>query len=298
MSITKQILAQNASPFPDAVIRSAAGKRVIAQHFWNSGLMKFMPQHFKDYHQKWMAGPTQHIHSIPNTARFEKDEWGEIYPVQNPRVHVVYPDQFHTGLWGGEGVIKGLLKRPDGNHRNFTPPGAKYWWPRLFEGVAYSEILDAHIDLVCTKRGLRLVDESKGFDFYLLDTPVNEIYAKGMLRIKRELLLALADKDQFSTRLGGKPEVYDKYQKFAVSFEEADWHGLSLAEALKKQAKILALEAEKSVQPDKIKYRQQLIEDLRSGRVDDLKMMDIDSESAADQTWLQNKLKGVKRIFT
>ena len=298
MSITKQILAQNASPFPDAVIRSAAGKRVIAQHFWNSGLMKFMPQHFKDYHQKWMAGPRQHIHSIPNTARFEKDEWGEIYPVQNPRVHVVYPDQFHTGLWGGEGVIKGLLKRPDGNHRNFTPPAAKYWWPRLFEGVAYSEILDAHIDLVCTKRGLRLVDESKGFDFYLLDTPVNEIYAKGMLRIKRELLLALADKDQFSTRLGGKPEVYDKYQKFAVSFEEADWHGLSLAEALKKQAKILALEAEKSVQPDKIKYRQQLIEDLRSGRVDDLKMMDIDSESAADQTWLQNKLKGVKRIFT
>ena len=79
----------------------------------------------------------------------------------------------------------------------------------------------------------------------------------------------------------------DKYQKFAVSFEEADWHGLSLAEALKKQAKILAIEAEKSVQPDKIKYRQQLIEDLRSGRVDDLKMMDIDSESAADQTWLQ-----------
>merc|ERR1719192_808162 len=131
---------------------------------------------------QWRRGPRQHIHSVPNTARFEKDEWGEIYPVQTPRVHVIYPDQFHKGLWGGEGVIKGMLKRPDGNHRNFTPPGAKYWWPRLFEGVVHSEILDAYIDVVCPKRG-------------------------------------------------GKSEVYDKYQKYAVSFEEADWHGLSFREA-------------------------------------------------------------------
>ena len=298
MSLVKQILAQNRNAFPQEVIRSAAGKRVIAQHFWKTGLMQYMPEHYKEYYTQWSKGPNQHIHSVPNTARFEKDEWGEIYPVQNPRVHVIYPDQFHTGLWGGEGVIKGLLKRPDGNHRNFTPPGAKYWWPRLFEGVAYSEILDAHIDLVCTKRGIRLVDEKKGFDYYLLETPVNEVYAKGLLRIKRELLLALADKNQFSTRLGGKPEVYEKYEKYAVSQEEADWHGLSFPEALRKQSKILAVEAENSVQPDKIKYRQKFVEELRAGKVDELEMLDIDSESASEKTWLQNKLKGVKRIFT
>ena len=217
--------------------------------------------------------------------------------MQNPRVHVIYPDQFHKGLWGGEGVIKGMLKRPDGNHRNFTPPAAKYWWPPLFEGVAYSEILDVHIDLVCTKRGIRLVDESKGFDYYLLETPVNEIYAEGLLRIKRELLLALVDRDQFSTKRGGKPDVYDKYQKFAVSFEEADWHGLSFREAMKKQARIQELEAERSIQPDKIKYRKQLIEQLRTGKLDDLQMMEMESESSADKSWLQNKLKGVKSIF-
>jgi hypothetical protein len=27
------------------------------------------------------------------------------------RVYVVYPDEFHNGLWGGEGVVKGMLKR-------------------------------------------------------------------------------------------------------------------------------------------------------------------------------------------
>ena len=291
-------LARNGvGKFPEEVIRSSAGKRVIAKEFWNSGLMRFMPQHFKDYHMQWRRGPRQHIHSVPNTARFEKDEWGEIYPVQNPRVHVIYPDQFHKGLWGGEGVIKGMLKRPDGNHRNFTPPAAKYWWPPLFEGVAYSEILDVHIDLVCTKRGIRLVDESKGFDYYLLETPVNEIYAEGLLRIKRELLLALVDRDQFSTKRGGKPDVYDKYQKYAVSFEEADWHGLSFREAMKKQARIQELEAERSIQPDKIKYRKQLIEQLRTGKLDDLQMMEMESESSADKSWLQNKLKGVKSIF-
>ena len=168
-----------------------------------------------------------------------------------------------------------------------------YYYP----GVAYSEILDAHIDLVCTKRGIKLVDESKGLDYYLLDTPVNEIYAEGLLRIKRELLLALADKDQFSTKLGGKPEVYEKYQRFAVSREVADWHGLSFKEALRKQSKILAIEEEKRILPDKIKYRRQLVERLRTGRLDDLELMEMDSESSADQSWLQNKLKGAKKIF-
>ena len=85
------------------------------------------------YYNLWRQGPQHHIHSRPKTHNFEKDEWGEIHPVQNPRVYVIYPEQFHEGLWGGEGVVKGMLARKDGNHRNFTPPAAKYWWPTLLE---------------------------------------------------------------------------------------------------------------------------------------------------------------------
>jgi len=251
---------------------SGAGKRVMYQDFWNHGLKKNMPQHFKDYYCLWREGPKEHIHSRPPQARFEKDEWGEIYPVQTPRIYVIYPDMFHNGLWGGEGVIKGLLKREDGNHRNFKAPPAKYWWPTLFEGVVYSEILDKHMEMVCTKRGIRLVDECAGFDKYLLSTPVNEVYATGLMKIKRELLLALADKEKFTTKAGGRVGVYEKYQEWAVGKEEADWHGLSMEEAKKKQAVIEARHLEAEIVPDKLKYRKELVEMLRTGQLDEMDM--------------------------
>lgn len=254
------------------VLVSAAGKRVMREDIWNHGLRKNMPRHFKDYYNLWRLGPTEHIHSKPPQARFEKDEWGEIYPVQTPRIYVVYPDTFHKGLWGGEGVIKGLLKREDGNHRNFKPPPAKYWWPTLFEGVMYSEILDKHLELVCTKRGIKLVDECAGFDKYLLSTPVNEVYATGLMKIKRELLLALADKERFTTKAGGKTSVYEKYQEWAVGEEEADWHGLSMEEARKKQAAIENNKLEADKIPDKVKYRKELIELLKTGQLDEMDM--------------------------
>jgi len=282
--------------YPDQVLNSSAGKRVLAIDFWNHGRLRNMPQHFKDYYNQWRIGPTEHIHSVPNKATFEKDEWGEIYPVQNPRVTVIFPDQFHKGLWGGEGVIKGMLKRQDGNHRNFTPPAAKYWWPRLFEGVVHSEILNTHIDLVCTKRGIKLVDMNEGFDYYLLKTPVNEIYATGLLKIKRELLLTLANKDNFATKNGGKPDVYEKYERFAVSHHEADWHGLTFKEALMKQARIENIEEEESLIPNKHKYRKELVDLLRSGKADELEMMELQEDSESS-SWLDNRLSGVKRLL-
>ena len=292
MSLAKQVGAtltrSGLKKYPEEVLRSSGGKRVIAEDFWNQPLLTNIPQHYRDFYQTWKIGPQKHIHSVPNTATFEKDEWGEIHPVQNPRIHVIYPDQFHKGLWGGEGVIKGMLKREDGNHRNFTPPTAKYWWPRLFEGVVHSEILDAHIEVVCTKSGIKLVDEAGGFDHYLLSTPVNEVYATGLLRLKRELLLALTDKEKFQTN------IFDKYSRYAVSHEEADWHGLSFLEAMRKQGKIASAEAERSVMPDKMRLRRELVQMLRSGKADQMEMIDLESESG--DSW-SNKLSGFKKLL-
>jgi len=169
--------------YPHEVITTGAGKRLVYKDVWNHGLKKNMPDHFKAYYTQWRIGPQLHIHSKPKLSNFEKDEWGEIHPVQNPRINVVYPEIFHKGLWGGEGVIKGIKKRKDGTHKNYAPPGAKYWWPKLFEAVLHSEILSKHFDLVVTARGMRLVDEAAGLDNYLLSTPVNEIYATGLLRL-------------------------------------------------------------------------------------------------------------------
>merc|ERR1719495_1125916 len=103
--------------------------------------------------------------------------------------------------------------------------------------------------MVVTKRGVRLVDEAAGFDSYLLSTPVNEVYATGLLRLKRELLLALAQP-------GLLPDsVQRKYEKFRLSFDEADWHGLTMREARKI--------------PDKVVFRKQLVEELREGRFEE-----------------------------
>ena len=45
---------------------------------------------------------------------------------------------------------------------------------------------------------LNLVDEAEGFDNYLLNTPVNEIYAWKLLKLKREILIQLNNKDNFA----------------------------------------------------------------------------------------------------
>ncbi len=75
-----------------------------------------------------------------------------------------------------------------------------------------------------------LVDEAKGLDQYLLSTAVNEIYAWRLLKLKRELLLALENKDDFArfhVQRGGV-DLYEKYAAFAVPHEQADWTGLTM----------------------------------------------------------------------
>ena len=56
----------------------------------------------------------------------------------------------------------------------------------------HSEVLNKHLEVVMTARGQRLIDESYGLDYYLLKTPVNEVYSHLGMKIKREILLTLA----------------------------------------------------------------------------------------------------------
>ena len=164
--------------------------------------------------------------------KFEKDEHGRVIPVQNIRIPALYPEEFHKGLWGGEGVVKGLLEPPLTRHKpNYKPPKETYWWPKLFFGVVHSEVLDKHIKITMTNRAQRLIDENHGLDYYLLKTPVNDIYSHLGLKLKREILLRLA-------RRGGEEDqplsddIYSKYELFKVPEEVALWHGLPWKEAV------------------------------------------------------------------
>jgi len=289
MSVSKTI-EPFLQKYPSWVYFSAAGGRMLAKQSWNTGIKKNIPKHYKDFYQTWRIGPQEHIHSRVSAAKFKKDEWGEIQPVQNPRIQVVYPKQFHEGLWGGEGVVKGLQARPPKKHRSFLHPVPKFWWPRLLEGAVYSEVLNMHIEMLVTERGVRLVDEANGFDNYILKTPVNEIYAWNLLKLKREILLRLCFKDNFAGRDGGA-DIYEKYAEFAVSLEQADWTGLTLQEAIKKQLAIERNKKESEKVPLKMRYREELIHLLNEGHLEDVEY------GIGPQKEEKSFMGGVKKFF-
>lgn len=81
-----------------------------------------------------------------------------------------YPKEMHDGLWGGEGVIQGTVKK--GKWRSPVP---RYWSPTLFRSVVYSEILDTYFSVTVTERALRLIDEHHGLDNYLLTVRLDRI---------------------------------------------------------------------------------------------------------------------------
>ena len=197
-----------------------------SQHF--PRIEERLPEHYMEFHRTWKKGPNPGIHDKLCKDRFDKDEHGRVVPVQNVRIPVIYPEEFHMGLWGGEGVVKGLLENPPTRHKpDYKPPKETYWWPQLHIGVVYSELLNKHIKVIMTNRAQRLIDESYGLDFYLLKTPVNEIYSHLALKIKREILLTLARNQKSLSE-----ELRSKYEAYSLPEEVALWHGLPWKEAV------------------------------------------------------------------
>ena len=83
--------------------------------------------------------------------------------IQNRPIPLEYPDQMHQGLWGGEGVIEGLIKKA-----KYRSPVPKYWVPNFYKTCVYSEILNKYFSVVATERALKLIDDNSGLDAYLL----------------------------------------------------------------------------------------------------------------------------------
>ena len=79
--------------------------------------------------------------------------------------------------------------------------------------------------------------------------------------MKRLLLLALAKKYFLSSNPTKREELLLKHQKHILSEEEADWYGLTLAEALEKLGKAEYVPVERK--PLKLKFREEFIEQLK-----------------------------------
>lgn len=87
--------------------------------------------------------------------------------MQNVPIPVLYPNECHQGLWGGEGIVKGFQKRDPTRRR--VP---HFWFPTLLRSVVYSEILDKHMTIIMTQRALDLIHENYGLDHYILKVTI------------------------------------------------------------------------------------------------------------------------------
>lgn len=85
------------------------------------------------------------------------------HPVQNVPLPLLYPKEFHEGLWAGETVVQGFKKKG-----KFKRRVAHFWIPTLKKSVVYSEVLDSYMRIVITQRLTTLIHENYGFDHYLL----------------------------------------------------------------------------------------------------------------------------------
>ena len=86
------------------------------------------------------------------------------------------------------------------------------------------------------------------------------------IKLKRSLLLALAKQDFLPNNPAKREELLLKYQKHIIPLEEAEWYGLTLAEALEKLGKVEQPKVEGPAinQPLKIKFREEFIQQLKA----------------------------------
>lgn len=84
--------------------------------------------------------------------------------MQTRPIVLTFPKESHYGLWGGEGIIRGFVKRHPLRRR--VP---RFWFPVIQKAVVYSEILDKYMEITVTRRTLLLIDQHYGLDAYILE---------------------------------------------------------------------------------------------------------------------------------
>nr|XP_053649219.1 39S ribosomal protein L28, mitochondrial-like [Cherax quadricarinatus] len=216
-----------------------------------------VPEHYKKFFWEWQIAPKSPVHYIPKKGSFVKLPSGEVKVSQDVPLLLKFPKELHQGIWGGEAILKGFLKP---NSRKRRVP--HYWIPTVVMSVVYSEILDRYMRLQVTDRALRLIDEHYGFDNYILQTPPADLMSELALKLRREMLLTLVRGTLYPDNPSMKQEILDKYQKYIIPENEAEWFGLTLKEAATKQK--LIEEMANRPQPLKHNFRGEFIEFLRN----------------------------------
>lgn len=228
---------------------------------WTKGIGAELPEEYKKFWKEWKLQQPSAVHYIKQEGSYVLDEKTEVVrPVQDVPLPLLYPKEFHEGIWGGEAVIQGFTKK----HR-FARRHPRFWFPLLKNSVVYSEVLDKYMSTVVTYRTIHLINEHYGFDHYLLKTPACDLKSELALKIKRKILVTLADKTLYPNDAAKREEIYDKYKEYLTAYtrEEIEWYGLTYKEACIKWMKQKQEQELQQIQPLKIKFRAELIARLK-----------------------------------
>ncbi|XP_051160635.1 39S ribosomal protein L28, mitochondrial [Leptopilina boulardi] len=227
---------------------------------WTKGLGVYLPNEYKKFYNEWKIQEPEPLHYIKREGRYYRDEKsGLIHPVQDYPIPLKFPLEADEGLWGGEGVIQGFTKKDRYSRR--VP---QFWFPRLISSVVYSQVLNLYLKTIVTPRALELIHSNYGLDHYILKTKACDIRSLLGIKLKRKILLALANKTLYPDDPDKREEVYEMYKNYLNDYtpKEIEWYGLTFKEANiklreEKEAKIV-------IEPMKIEYRKKLIEELRN----------------------------------
>ncbi|XP_067939011.1 large ribosomal subunit protein bL28m-like [Watersipora subatra] len=228
---------------------------------WRVGIRARLPDHYRQRMYK-MEEDNQEGRATPVHYENESGIWkpgrykDTLVPVQNRPIPVIYPAEADLGLWGGEGIVKGFVKR-----RETAPRAPKMWMPRLRKAVLYSEILDKHMSITVTESALLLIEDAYGLDNYILQTPEVDFHSNLALKLKAKMLETLMDKSLYPNDQAKREKIYNKYKRYVTySREEIEWLGLSEQEAIAKQEAIEKKQAKS--RPLKEIFAEQHLKDL------------------------------------
>lgn len=134
------------------------------------GWFKLLPEEFLKFRKEY-SRPKTAVHYIPKPGKYERnEETGEVKPIQNVPLPIMFPRESHQGIWGGEAVVKGFTKKKPTKRR--CP---HYWMPKLKKTVVHSEVLNKFMSVVVTQRTIDLIHKHFGFDNYILEVKTIEI---------------------------------------------------------------------------------------------------------------------------
>ncbi|XP_018651032.1 hypothetical protein Smp_181290 [Schistosoma mansoni] len=213
-----------------------------------------LPPHYK---KRYLQNQCELANERVCNSSLLKSETGNFIPSSyfDTPMKIVYPPESQKCLWGGEGIIQGYWEK-----KNQKPRFPKTWSPVLMENLFHSEILDRWMIIIVTDSALKQIEKASGFDFYILSTPESKLKSRLGMHLKRDMLVTLA-----KAKMNGKMEKgWEKYSKFIIPLEEAEWIGLTLEEAVKKQMKIEHEISRSQLKPLKFSLAEKLIDSLRN----------------------------------